>query len=288
MNDSRPTERFSPSLPGPQQRGYAPPADPAYADQTPYAPTYGGTMPPWAATANETNTTKRLPAYWRQELPPSDDPHSRGMAPPPPEGPKSPRWLWIAAGAAVLLVVALVIALALANDAIKTQTAVPPLPAMPETTPESPTPSARKSPTLIPAPIPPTSGPELPTSTTGPAAMQDVVYTVTGEGRAISIMYIDTGDLIQTEFNVELPWSKQVSLAKSAAHPANVTIVNIGHSVTCTVTVNGVQVSKRVGGGADDLRRAGLVPTQARRMRRAQRVGTIGLRRPTTARPRLR
>ncbi|MFA1701673.1 MmpS family transport accessory protein [Mycobacterium intracellulare] len=249
MNDSRPTERFSPSLPGPQQRGHAPPADPAYADQTPYAPTYGGTMPPWAATANETNTTKRLPAYWQQDLPPSDDPHSRGMAPPPPEGPKSPRWLWIAAGAAVLLVVALVIALALANDAIKTQTAVPPLPAMPETTPESPTPSARKSPTLIPAPIPPTSGPELPTSTTGPAAMQDVVYTVTGEGRAISIMYIDTGDLIQTEFNVELPWSKQVSLAKSAAHPANVTIVNIGHSVTCTVTVNGVQVSKRVGGG---------------------------------------
>lgn len=79
--------------------------------------------------------------------------------------------------------------------------------------------------------------------------MQDVVYTVSGEGRAISIMYIDTGDLIQTEFNVALPWTKQVSLSKSAVHPANVTIVNIGHSVTCTVTVNGVQVSRRVGGG---------------------------------------
>lgn len=72
---------------------------------------------------------------------------------------------------------------------------------------------------------------------------------MSGEGRAISIMYIDTGDLIQTEFNVALPWSKQVSLSKSAVHPANVTIVNIGHSVTCTVTVNGVQVSRRVGGG---------------------------------------
>lgn len=248
MNDSRPTERFSPSLPGPQQRGYAPPADPAYADQTPYAPTYGGTTSPWAPAAYETNTTQRLPAYWQQELPPTDE-HPQGMAPPQPGGPRSPRWLWIGAGAAVLLVVALVIALALANDAVKTQTAVPPLPAMPEPSPQTPTPSARHTPTLIPAPIPPTSDPGLPGQTTGPAAMQDVVYTVTGEGRAISIMYIDAGDLIQTEFNVALPWSKQVSLSKSAAHPANVTIVNIGHSVTCTVTVNGVQVSKRVGGG---------------------------------------
>ena len=79
--------------------------------------------------------------------------------------------------------------------------------------------------------------------------MQDIVYSVTGDGRAISIMYIDDGGVIQTEFNVALPWSKEVSLSKSAAHPANVTIVNIGHNVTCSVTVNGVQVSKRVGVG---------------------------------------
>lgn len=249
MNDSRPTERFSTSLPGSQQPGYAPSADPAYADQTPYAPTYGATTPPWAPTPNETNTTKHLPAYWQQDLPPSGEPHPQGMAPLPPGDPKSPRWLWIGAGAAVLLVVALVLALVLANDAIETQTAVPPLPAMPEPSSETPTPSKHKLPSLIPAPVPPTSGPELPTETTGPAVLQDVVYTVSGEGRAISIMYLDTGGLIQTEFNVALPWRKEVSLSKSAAHPANVTIVNIGHSVTCTVTVDGVQVSKRVGGG---------------------------------------
>lgn len=88
-----------------------------------------------------------------------------------------------------------------------------------------------------------------PTQTTGPAAMQDVVYTVTGEGRALSIMYIATGDVIQTEFNVALPWSKEVSLAKSAVHPANVTIVNFGHNVTCSVTIGGVQVSQRAGVG---------------------------------------
>ncbi|WP_231978188.1 MmpS family transport accessory protein, partial [Mycobacterium sp. E3298] len=67
--------------------------------------------------------------------------------------------------------------------------------------------------------------------------------------RAISIMYIDTGDLIQTEFNVALPWTKEVSLSKAAVHPANVTVVNIGHNVTCSVTVDGVQMSKRVGVG---------------------------------------
>jgi hypothetical protein len=79
--------------------------------------------------------------------------------------------------------------------------------------------------------------------------MQSVVYTVSGDGRAISITYWDTGDVIQTEFNVALPWSKEVSLSPSAAHPASVTIINIGHNVTCTVTVDGVQVRQRVGAG---------------------------------------
>ena len=79
--------------------------------------------------------------------------------------------------------------------------------------------------------------------------MQDVVYNVTGDGRAISIVYIGTGDVVQTEFNVELPWSKEVSLSKSAVHPANVTVVNFGHNVTCSVTIAGVQVSQRAGVG---------------------------------------
>jgi hypothetical protein len=158
--------------------------------------------------------------------------------------------LWLAAGAAVLLVVALVIALVLANDALKTQTAVPPLPAMPGSSSEIPTPppSTRTSPpSRTFRPLPPPSA--LPPETTSPGVLQDVVYTVTGEGRAISIVYIGTGDVVQTEFNVALPWSKQVSLSKSAQHPANVTVVNFGHNVTCSVTVAGVQVTQRVGAG---------------------------------------
>jgi hypothetical protein len=156
--------------------------------------------------------------------------------------------LLIVAGAAVLLVVALVIALVLANGAIKTQTAVPPLPAMPGSSPETTTPTTPTSPRSRTA-VPPPTASATPTETTGPAAMQSVVYNVSGDGRAISITYWDTGDVIQTEFNVALPWSKQVSLSQSAAHPASVTIINIGHNVTCTLTVDGVQVRQRVGAG---------------------------------------
>ena len=89
----------------------------------------------------------------------------------------------------------------------------------------------------------------MPTETTSPGAIQNVVYNVAGEGRAISIMYIDADDVIQTEFNVALPWSKEVNLAQSAVHPPSVTIVNIGHNVTCSVTVGGVLMRQRVGVG---------------------------------------
>lgn len=254
MNDPRRPGRFSPPLPGSGPAGlrgypYPPPADPAYADQAgPYAPTYGGPIPQWAPSLDD--TTKQLPPYWQQQLPPSGDAPTEDLATPPPGGPKSPRWLWFAAGAAVLLVVALVIALVLANDAIKTQTAVPPLPAMPGSSEETPTPppSTRRSPRTV-RPAPPPSASLTPTETPVPGAMQDVVYSVTGEGRAISIVYIGTGDVVQTEFNVALPWSKEVSLSKSAIHPANVTVVNFGHDVTCSVTVAGVQVTQRAGVG---------------------------------------
>ncbi|MEZ0350344.1 MmpS family transport accessory protein [Mycobacterium sp. pR1184] len=257
MNDPRRPDRFGPPQAGSEPTGpigprNAPLADPAYADQAPYAPAYGGYAPQWTPSVNETNTTRRLPAYWQQDQdqPPGGGVPPGGMPPPSPDGPKSPRWLLIGAGAAVLLVVALLIALVLTNGALKNQTAVPPLPAMPTSSAQSPTPhtSTRTSPplqTLL--PVPPPSGSAGPAPT--PGAMQNVVYTVSGEGRAISITYWDTGDVIQTEFNVSLPWTKQVSLSQSAAHPASVTIINIGHNVTCSVTVDGVQVRQRLGAG---------------------------------------
>jgi Mycobacterium membrane protein len=254
MNDPHRPEWFSPPLPGsgpagPQGPRNSPPVDPAYAEQAPYAPTYGGGYSPqWTQSLNETSPTDQLPAYWQQGQPPPGELPPEGLGPPPPHGPKTPRWLLIGAGVAVLLVVALVIALVLANGAVKNQTAVPPLPAMPGSSPETTTPTTRTSPRSR-YPLPPPTASATPTETTGPAAMQSVVYDVNGDGRAISITYWDTGDVIQTEFNVALPWSKQVTLSQSAAHPASVTIINIGHNVTCTLTVDGVQVRQRVGAG---------------------------------------
>jgi hypothetical protein len=273
MNDPRRPKRFSPPLKGsgPTERwapGEPPPADPAYADQTPYAPSYGGygytpptpptppwtsPPPPWTSTPssfNDADPTRRLPPHWLQDQSPSGGPPPDGPVSPPPEGPSSPRWLWVVASVAVLLVVGLVIALILANNATKTQTAVPPLPAMPSSSSVLPPPSI-KAPTRAPSrvPLPTAAPPTVPSETTSPGTMQTVVYNVTGEGRAISIMYIDADGVIQTAFNVPLPWSKEVTLAQSAAHPPSVTIVNIGHNVTCWVTVDGVQMRQRVGQG---------------------------------------
>ncbi len=253
MNDPRRPEWFSPPQPGSgstePQSYYTPPlTDPAYADEAPYAHTYGGQAPQWAPNPNQVHPTQELPRYWQQDQGQSYEAPGQGLAPPPPEGPRTPRWLLVGAVLAVLLVVASVIALIIVNGANKTQTAVEPLPPMP--TPILPTTTTRHPHTPSAAPVPPTiSSPSGPTATTEPGAVQPVVYSVTGEGRAISISYMDTGDVVQTLFNVALPWSIEVNVAKSTAHPPILTIINIGHNITCSVTVAGVQVRQRVGQG---------------------------------------
>ena len=250
MSDPHRTERFGAAQPwsrssAPQGHEGPPQVDPAYADQAPYAPAYGGPPPQWTPTSSQPNPTQQLPPHWQYDQPPPDGTPTTRLTAPPPEGPRSPRWLWIAAAAAVLLVVGLVIALIIANGTMKTQTAVEPLPPMPSSA--SPMPTTRThTPSAAPAP---STTPGETTEPSEPGAMQPVVYNVTGEGRAISITYMDTGGMIQTEFNVSLPWSKEVSLAKSATRPANVTIVNIGHTITCSVTVAGAQVRQRTGAG---------------------------------------
>lgn len=250
MTDPRAPEWISPPQAGsgasePQDQRVV---DPAYAEQAPYAQTYAGAPSQPMTNPNESHPTLELPAYWQEEQALSGKLPREGLAPPLPEGPRSPRWLWFFAGAAVTLVVALVIALVLANG-VKTQTAVPPLPAMPESSSTTPSRSAVPSTPRRPRPVPPPSGSGAPTESTDPATLQSVVYNVNGDGRAISITYMDTGGVMQTEFNVALPWSKEVSLSKSPAHPAIVTIINIGHNVTCSLTIDGVQVRQREGVG---------------------------------------
>jgi hypothetical protein len=208
------------------QAPYPPYVDPAYAGQLPMYPnpTAQWAQRPWPAGQ---------PPPGR---PPSGSPVDGGESG-PPEPPRSPRWLWLVAGAAALLVVGLVIALMIVNGSAKKSTTVSPLPTMPGAT----------APTRIPTPTRLPPGPSTGTAPPSAGTPQTVVYSVTGQGRAISIAYIDTGGVLQTEFNVTLPWSKQISLTPPASTAASVTVVNIGEQITCSVTVDGTQVRQRTG-----------------------------------------
>ena len=231
-----------------QSQGYGYPGytDPAYASQAPYGPTY---QPP--------ASTQRLPA----QPPYGYDPYATGQYGPgypaggpadePPEEPKSPRWLWVVAGIAVVTVVGLVIALVIVNSS-RQETVVAPVPPMqePDFTTSSPTTTSRV-PTVprVPAPTVP-SAPTAPTTpTTTPGVTETVVYEVAGNGRAINITYVDSGGLLQTEFNVLLPWSKQVELSAPASASASVSIINVGREVNCSISVDGAVVQQRSGAG---------------------------------------
>jgi hypothetical protein len=236
----------SPRRDGPEPFGNSYPGytDPAYASQAPYGPTYQAPGAP--------APTERLPAY----SPYGYDPYATNQygagggppQPPEPEGPKSPRWLWIVAGVAILTVIGLVIALVIVNSS-KQETVVAPLPSLTEPTSTRPTPTTTPRPTIPVFPLP--TLPSRP-STTGPStpgATETVVYDVSGDGRAINITYVDTGGVLQTEFNVMLPWSKEVQLAQPAKDSASVSIINVGREVSCSISVNGVQVQQRTGAG---------------------------------------
>lgn len=235
-----------------QQFGYPGYTDPAYASQAPYGPPYQPPPP---------RPTERLPAYSPYGYDPSATgqygpqyPSGPGGEPPPPEDPKPPLWLWILAAVAVLAIIGLVIALVIVNSS-RQQTVVAPLPAQPEpsfttpsTTPRSPSATSRTPSTpVLPLPTLPSRTP--PTDTTVEGATDDVVYTVQGTGRAINITYVDTGGLLQTEFNVMLPWSKEVSLPQPAEGSASISIINVGREVTCSISVNGAAVEQRTGAG---------------------------------------
>jgi hypothetical protein len=238
----------SPRRDGPEPFGSSYPGytDPAYASQAPYGPTYQAPGAP--------APTERLPGY----SPYGYDPYATGQygagggagQPPEPEGPKSPRWLWIVAAVAVLTVIGLVIALVIVNSS-KQETVVAPLPSLTEPSSTRPTPTTpRPTIPVFPLPTVPTTPSTTGPSTPGtPGITETVVYNVSGDGRAINITYVDTGGVLQTEFNVMLPWSKEVELAQPAEDSASVSIINVGREVSCSISVNGAQVNQRTGAG---------------------------------------
>ncbi|WP_409428857.1 MmpS family transport accessory protein [Mycobacterium sp. SMC-11] len=220
----------------PPTSGYPPYVDPAYAGQL---PSYPSGYPPQAP-----HPTEQLPRqHWE-----ASQPAQGGGEGGPPEPPRFPNWLFLVAGAAVLLVVGMVIALVIANGSQRnsaTVTPVTPLPSAPSTPVPKRIPTTTPSPSKTPAPSTTTTAP--PTTSTTAGVPETIVYSVSGTGRALSIAYIDTGGILQTEFNVSLPWTKQVTLTPPATTAAAVTVVNFGEQVTCSVSVDGAQVRQRTG-----------------------------------------
>lgn len=245
-HDEQSGHRGGPDPSQSQEYGYSGYTDPAYASQTPHGPVYEAPAP-----------TQRLSGH----PPYGYDPYASGQyghgyppgEPPgqPPEDPKPPRWLWVVAGIAVVSVVGLVIALVIVNSA-RQETLVAPVPPMQEndfttsapTTTRGPTVPRSSTPSVPPIPAAPTTPP-----TTAPGTTQTVVYEVSGNGRAINITYVDSGGLLQTEFNVLLPWSKQVELSAPASSSASVSIINVGREVNCSISVDGAVVQQRTGAG---------------------------------------
>lgn len=227
--------------------GYSGYNDPAYASQAPYGHTY---QPPPGPPPSQRYSDTSLSGY---------DQYSTGQygGPYPPEEPpeeeaKSPRWLWILAAVSVVAVIGLVIALVIVNSG-RQETVVAPLPAGPEpdmSTTRPTTTSRTPLPPVVPVPTTPSrpTGPSTPT-TTVPGATETVVYDVQGEGRAINITYVDAGGLLQTEFNVILPWRKEVQLGSPANASASISIINVGPQVNCSIAIDGAVVQQRSGAG---------------------------------------
>lgn len=245
MTDSR---RDGPDPSQPQGSGYPGYADPAYASQAGYGPTYQAPTGP-APTEQLTGYSPYgydpyAAGQYGQQYPPGPPPDE-----PPPEEPSTPRWLWVLSGVAVVTVVGLVVALVIVNVNRSRQETVVAPPSMQEPRFTAPSPTTTRRPTVpvVPPPTVPSTPPR--TTTTNPGVTETVVYDVTGTGRAINITYVDSGGLLQTEFNVLLPWSKQVELSKPAEGSASISIINVGPEVSCSISVNGAMVQQRTGAG---------------------------------------
>ena len=206
----------------------------------------------------------------RRPRPPSSCPRTRPMAttrtrpaygPPYPPGaaaaavaedPKSPRWLWIVAGVAVLTVIGLVIALVIVNSS-RQETVVAPLPL-----------GARaelhhaRTPTTTPSRRPPRrpAADAAEHAVAPPARRHDRRRRDRHRGlrrrrrrpghqHHLRRHRRRAADRVQRDAAVE----QGGRAAQPAEDSASVSIINVGREVTCSISVNGVQVQQRTGAG---------------------------------------
>lgn len=235
------------------------------------------THPPTYQSPADANPTQQLPSNWQQGggyeqqgqygsqpnysqpnyygAPPPQyggppqygQPWTGGAPPEPPEpdGPGSRMWLWALAGVAVLLVIGLVVAVFIVSSSSDQTVVAPPL--EPSATATTTTPRTTTSRAPAPAPSDTSTSPTSESAT--PGVTEEVVYTVGGDGKALNITYIDDGGVLQTEFNVSLPWTKTVKLDQPAKDTASVSVVKLGGEVSCSISVAGTQITQKSGRG---------------------------------------
>ncbi|MBU9764086.1 hypothetical protein FR943_09550 [Mycobacterium sp. TNTM28] len=176
------------------------------------------------------------------------------------EDPIDRRWIWVAAVAGAILLVAVICTVVIlgggdsgsvsatltspsadptqttqpAQDATSTRVpprAAPTAPLSPETvTTVTPTPSA----TVAPAPEAPAAAPP-PAAIASPTA---ITYQVTGNRQLIdlvTIVYTDEQGALQTDINVALPWTKTVVL-NPGVQLKSVTATSVAGQLNCSIT----------------------------------------------------
>jgi hypothetical protein len=169
---------------------------------------------------------------------------------------ESTGWLWVAAGAAVVLVLAVIgtVVILRSGDDTSTNTRVVPSRSAPIVTPRVSTPPPPVATTTPPSPSPSPSPSPLPetvttltpsatTSTEAPPTTSETAaatfnYTVSGTRRPgdfVTVTYIDGTGAPRTDFNVALPWRKTV-IPAGAMLLKSVTAVSLGSHLDCSIT----------------------------------------------------
>ncbi len=164
------------------------------------------------------------------------------------------RWVWVAsvAGIVLLIAVAGTMMILSGNDSGATSATVSPSTSQAVPYPSSaPSPTARRAPakTLPPETITsvtptPTAAAPVPTAESTGAAPppagdpRTVTYTVTGSRQLfdlVTIIYTDRQGALQTDVNVPLPWTKQVTL-DPGVELSSVTATSVGGQLNCSIT----------------------------------------------------
>jgi hypothetical protein len=163
------------------------------------------------------------------------------------------RWLWVAsvAGIVLLIAVAGTMMILSGNDSGTTSATVSPSITQAAPFPsDAPSPTARRTPSALPpetitsvTPTPTAAPPSAaiePTETAPPPAAdpRTVTYTVTGNRQLfdlVTIIYTDQQGALQTDVNVPLPWTKQVTL-DPGVQLSSVTATSVGGQLNCSIT----------------------------------------------------